>query len=129
MPSTPSQKSIDVWRSAPTIVMWWTPWLWSFRIRRFLAGCGPCRSARLVHDLRELAARVRSRVEAPARRAPHRAQPLEAGRNLGHLRQALGHLVAALGAAPEGDGERERHAKARRHRGARLDQWRHARSA
>src|SRR5215210_982865 len=32
MPSTPSQKSIDVWRSAPTMVMWWTPWLWSFRI-------------------------------------------------------------------------------------------------
>src|SRR4051812_36643502 len=35
MPSTPSQKSIDVCRSAPTIVMWWTPWLWSFRM--FLA--------------------------------------------------------------------------------------------
>ena len=33
IPSTPSQKSIDVWRSAPTIVMWWTPWLWSFRMR------------------------------------------------------------------------------------------------
>src|SRR6266545_3615616 len=32
MPSTPSQKSIDVCRSAPTIVMWWTPWLWSFRM-------------------------------------------------------------------------------------------------
>src|SRR3954449_1488619 len=32
MPSTPSQKSIDVCRSAPTIVMWWTPWLWSLRI-------------------------------------------------------------------------------------------------
>src|SRR3954469_25346699 len=30
MPSTPSQKSIDVRRSAPTMVMWWTPWLWSF---------------------------------------------------------------------------------------------------
>src|SRR5262249_42042729 len=30
MPSTPSQKSIEVRRSAPTIVMWWTPWLWSF---------------------------------------------------------------------------------------------------
>src|SRR3954454_20116570 len=30
MPSTRSQKSIDVRRSAPTIVMWWTPWLWSF---------------------------------------------------------------------------------------------------
>ncbi len=27
MPSTPSQKSIDVCRSAPTRVMWWTPWL------------------------------------------------------------------------------------------------------
>src|SRR6185503_5137284 len=32
MPRTPSQKSIDVCRSAPTSVMWWTPWLWSFRI-------------------------------------------------------------------------------------------------
>src|SRR5215216_5777071 len=32
MPSTPSQKSIEVCRSAPTSVMWWTPWLWSFRI-------------------------------------------------------------------------------------------------
>src|SRR4051794_20208266 len=32
IPSTPSQKSIDVRRSAPTIVMWWTPWLCSFRI-------------------------------------------------------------------------------------------------
>src|SRR4051794_13721297 len=30
MPSRPSQKSIDVCRSAPTIVMWCTPWLWSF---------------------------------------------------------------------------------------------------
>src|SRR4051795_10638227 len=32
MPSTPSQKSIEVCRSAPTIVMWWTPWLWSLRM-------------------------------------------------------------------------------------------------
>src|SRR5690242_2019778 len=32
IPSTPSQKSIDVCRSAPTIVMWWTPWVWSLRI-------------------------------------------------------------------------------------------------
>src|ERR687893_1825276 len=36
MPSTPSQKPIEVWRSAPTIVMWWTPWDWSFRIRLVL---------------------------------------------------------------------------------------------
>src|SRR4051795_8800531 len=32
MPSRPSQKSIDVCRSAPTSVMWWTPWDWSLRI-------------------------------------------------------------------------------------------------
>src|SRR3954471_3089433 len=32
IPSTPSQKSIDVRRSAPTIVMWWTPWLCSLRM-------------------------------------------------------------------------------------------------
>src|SRR3954467_12663400 len=30
--STPSQKSIEVWRSAPVRVMWWTPWLWSLRM-------------------------------------------------------------------------------------------------
>src|SRR3954452_23276355 len=33
MPSTPSQKSIDVCRPAPTCVMWWTPWVWSLRNR------------------------------------------------------------------------------------------------
>src|SRR3954454_23381306 len=32
IPSRPSQKSIDVWRSAPTMVMWCTPWLWSLRM-------------------------------------------------------------------------------------------------
>src|SRR3954447_17056108 len=32
IPSTPSQKSIAVCRSAPTRVMWWTPWLWIFRM-------------------------------------------------------------------------------------------------
>src|SRR5215470_8417644 len=32
MPRTPSQKSIDVCRSAPTIVMWCTPCVWSFRM-------------------------------------------------------------------------------------------------
>src|SRR5829696_7780415 len=30
MPSTPSQKSMEVWRLAPVRVMWCTPWLWSF---------------------------------------------------------------------------------------------------
>src|ERR1700688_749254 len=32
MPSTPSQKSIDICRPAPVSVMWCTPWLWSFCI-------------------------------------------------------------------------------------------------
>src|SRR4051795_11941132 len=32
IPSVPSQKSIDVCRSAPTSVMWWTPWLWMIRM-------------------------------------------------------------------------------------------------
>jgi modulator of FtsH protease len=41
IPSTPSQKSIDVWRSAPTIVMWWTPWDWSLRTSTVLLACGP----------------------------------------------------------------------------------------
>src|SRR3954454_5114971 len=47
MPSTPSQKSIDVCRSAPTIVMWCTPWLWSLRIRGNLRpGGAPLGAAR-----------------------------------------------------------------------------------
>src|SRR3954468_11100444 len=33
MTSTPSQKSIDVRRSVPTIVMWWTPWLCTLRMK------------------------------------------------------------------------------------------------
>jgi hypothetical protein len=32
IPSTPSQKSIEVCRSAPTSVMWWTPWVWILRM-------------------------------------------------------------------------------------------------
>src|SRR3954451_8007371 len=40
IPSRPSQKSIEVWRSAPTIVMWWTPWLWSLRMRGTLRPLG-----------------------------------------------------------------------------------------
>src|SRR4051794_38192190 len=32
IPSRPSQKSIEVWRPAPTSVMWCTPWLWILRM-------------------------------------------------------------------------------------------------
>src|SRR5690349_16756832 len=42
IPSTPSQKSIDVRRSAPTRVMWWTPWLWILRMRASLNVSGSC---------------------------------------------------------------------------------------
>src|SRR3954451_8054615 len=37
MPRTPSQKSIDVRRSAPVSVMWWMPWAWIFRMTRALS--------------------------------------------------------------------------------------------
>src|SRR4051812_50118292 len=36
MPSSPSQKSIAVCRSAPTSVMWCTPWLWILRMKVIL---------------------------------------------------------------------------------------------
>src|SRR3954453_5610601 len=52
MPRTPSQKSIDVCRPAPTIVMWWTPWLCSFRKR----------TPRLVLDELRLVLAARQRV-------------------------------------------------------------------
>src|SRR3954454_4155642 len=32
MPRSPSQKSIELWRSAPTRVMWWTPCVWITRM-------------------------------------------------------------------------------------------------
>src|SRR3954471_7686947 len=49
MPSTPSQKSIEVCRSAPTSVMWWTPWLWILRIwGDLLGGRLVCDEFRLV---------------------------------------------------------------------------------
>src|SRR6478752_4734953 len=47
MPSTPSQKSIEVCRSAPTIVMWWTPWVWSLRMA---LGCRILRGAEVPLD-------------------------------------------------------------------------------
>src|SRR4051794_10593384 len=49
MPRTPSQKSIDIWRSAPTSVMWWTPWLWIFRMWGKLPALDECgRAAKLA---------------------------------------------------------------------------------
>src|SRR3954468_8420130 len=66
MPSTPSQKSIEVCRSAPTSVMWWTPWLWSLR------GMVP---AKLRHRGRLLASEVGHRRLAVDDLAPD-AEPV-----------------------------------------------------
>src|SRR3954454_16546449 len=49
IPRTPSQKSIDVRRSAPTIVMWWTPWLWSLRMAGTLGGRWGLQASELGH--------------------------------------------------------------------------------
>ena len=78
MPSTPSQKSIDVCRSAPTIVMWWTPWLWSFCI-----GASP--SARRASTCTRCAA---GSPTARARRGSGRRARCAAGR--GSRRRAPG---------------------------------------
>ena len=53
IPSTPSQKSIDVWRFAPLIVMWWTPWVWIFLMRRgpTVPPCTRLRQAPPRHEL------------------------------------------------------------------------------
>src|SRR3954454_15638735 len=110
MPSTPTQKSIEVWRSAPTSVMWWTPWLWSLRgmvpakLRhrgRLLASeVGHRRLA--VDDLAPDAEPVVGRVELPedAEHEAVRAQRHDlVGRQL-HLAEALAH-VAVLEHEPQ----------------------------
>src|SRR3954452_1754921 len=102
MPSTPSQKSIDVCRSAPTIVMWWTPWLWSLRIRRDATGAS---GGELVHHLRQVPPRIWRREEAAPSWAAHGAELFELGRDLGDLRRALHDLVVVLCGAPQRQGE------------------------
>src|SRR5919202_4612140 len=93
MPSTPSQKSIDVWRSAPTMVMWWTPWLCSFRMGR---------SPELVLDELRF-------VLAALQRAPwHEVDP--GGDHEGRAQAVadrFGGRGVGLGAAGELDGHRQ----------------------
>src|SRR3954447_11746189 len=97
MPSTPSQKSIDVRRSAPTIVMWWTPSLWSLRI--------------VWRDLSRGLVLDEFRLVLAALQGPPRDQ-LDAG--LDHERVAqlladrLGQRVVGAGVARELDAHRQR---------------------
>src|SRR4051794_7533854 len=109
MPSTPSQKSIDVCRSAPTIVMWWTPWVWSLRIAaRSLPDRAPCRhparlvsahplgGLRRVHGVHVLIARRRG-VELGGALVPaHLVLVALAQRGGGALQRLLAGLVGAL---------------------------------
>src|SRR6187397_670482 len=67
MPRTPSQKSIEVCRSAPTSVMWWTPWAWSLRM-----------SARILDPLELPAVRVRGLLDRAQVEAAHRNRVVRA---------------------------------------------------
>src|SRR3712207_9454903 len=84
IPSRPSQKSIDVCRSAPTIVMWWTPWLCSLRMVSLLLD-----EPRLV--LAALECPVRHEVDA---------RPEEE-----HLAQAVGDPLGQRGAGDRLSGD------------------------
>src|ERR1043166_2220040 len=58
IPSTPSQKSIDVCRSAPTSVMWCTPWLWIFRTTGESTAKARCKRPSPFVPFREMGERV-----------------------------------------------------------------------
>src|SRR4051812_45803414 len=79
MPSRPSQKSIDVCRSAPTSVMWCTPWLWIFRMRRAYEAAPPLVARLLLRLQRERGRAVRRGLVVAARLAAE----ARAGRQLG----------------------------------------------
>ena len=124
MPSTPSQKSIDVCRSAPTIVMWCTPWLWSFRIATSSAVLDELRlvlaalQAPPRHEL-DLAsgrrARSRSRRGSPrrARRPPLRPRASSTATGSG------GSCLTPAAARPDEDVAADRRReRARRPRGS-----------
>src|SRR3954453_1244384 len=93
IPRTPSQNSIDVCRSAPTIVMWWTPWLCSLRTV----------NSRSVLDEVRL-------VQAARQRPP--CDEIDAGLHHEDLAQPLpdrlGQRRVGLGAAGELHGDRQR---------------------
>src|SRR3954470_7139856 len=97
MPSTPSQKSIDVCRSAPTIVMWWTPWLWSLRI-----GGGLLRGRLVLDEFRLVLAALQG---APGHELDASPDD-EGGAQL--LSDRLGERVVGARPAGELDADRQR---------------------
>src|SRR3954452_2094162 len=115
IPSTPSQKSIDVRRSAPTIVMWCTPWLWSLRMAGTLGGRGGLQASELGHrrlaedHLAADAEPVVGRAEL-AEDPEHQAQRAQRADLVGrqaHLAEAVAH-VAVLEHEPQSGVGRER---------------------
>src|SRR3954470_2802724 len=98
MPSTPSQKSIDVRRSAPTIVMWWTPWLWSLRI----SGRSPLGGRLELDEFRLVLAALQG---APGNELDAR---LHDERRAQLLVDRVGEGVVGAGAARELDAHRQR---------------------
>src|SRR3954468_9733287 len=132
MPSRPSQKSIDVWRSAPTMVMWWTPWDWSLRIaRRTLRhASGPTQRQQQRGAEQQRADPGEARRELPVLLlgAEARAQPLvdvgelaglvdRVGLRAGHARD----LAQRLGIRRHGDAAQAARARDRRALGAQRD--------
>src|SRR6266545_2191978 len=94
MPSTPSQKSIDVCRSAPTIVMWWTPWLWSFRMCSLASVLDELRlvfAATQASERDELHSRLDDGNECTHHLADGRGEDIDAANDQ--------HVVGAPGAA------------------------------
>src|SRR4051794_27515419 len=97
IPSTPSQKLIDVWRSAPTMVMWWRPWLWIFCIVSLFGGrAAPDSRGRATgaEALRVLDVRVRHRHTGtgPWRGGRCASEPNRPRPGSGAWRPRAGHL-------------------------------------
>src|SRR4051812_39496605 len=115
IPSTPSQKSIEVRRSAPTRVMWWTPWLWSLRMPGTLRPPGQRAGQPGARDQRhagedERAAGQRAGRDALAEedRGPQHAEDRHEERDRQRARRAhLGHEpeVQEVGHGGAGDAE------------------------
>src|SRR4051794_35156341 len=115
IPSRPSQKSIDVWRSAPTSVMWWTPCDWSLRIARSTLGhaAGPAQrqQQRRGEEQRARAGKARGVLPVLLLGAQPRAEPLV---DVGELTG----LVDGVGLRPGDLGDLAQRLGIRRHRDA-----------
>src|SRR3954468_78754 len=92
IPSTPSQKSIDVRRSAPTRVMWWTPWACSFRTVLTLP------AARVPQNTHVLCVSVRSPFRRRGVVGPQEASPATPSEGKQQMRKSWIRALAVAGA-------------------------------